>query len=128
MTITIEKLQKQKQKLENDGKSPEMILNYFRREMFKNRRKGKKMESFLYLCFINSIKWIIAKRPLFSGLFLFICKLSLNNYTSNQYCIDNFYEKSKYLRNIQWKLKFGRLFIFYTANIWLFNLIALLYQ
>lgn len=56
MTITIEKLQKQKQKLENDGKSPEMILNYFRREMFKNRRKGKKMESFLYLCFINSIK------------------------------------------------------------------------
>lgn len=56
MTITIEKLQKQKQKLENYGKSPEMILNYFRREMFKNRRKGKKMESFLYLCFINSIK------------------------------------------------------------------------
>lgn len=56
MTMTIEKLQKQKQKLENDGKSPEMILNYFRREMFKNRRKGKKMESFLYLCFINSIK------------------------------------------------------------------------
>lgn len=56
MTMTIEKLQKQKQKLENDGKSPEMILNYFRREMLRNRKKGNKMESFLYLCFINSIK------------------------------------------------------------------------